>query len=111
MIAMRMTLWIYWKIVYDAIKPYLNIKFLISFFTAWMITNGWAYIFVAVGSALKIKWMATVGASYQGILWLPCTPEKLVTIPIAIFIHKILFPRDFKNLSNFDRLLAKEKKK
>ena len=89
----------------------MNWKFLVSFFAAWMITNGWAYIFVGVGTYYHIGWMTTIGASYQGFLWLPCTPEKLVTIPIAIFFHKILFPKDFKTIQKLNSLLAKEKKK
>lgn len=110
MIAMMICLRIYWNIIYDYIKPFLNWRFLISFFFAWMITNGWAYLFMIIGGALKIKWMLAVGTSYQTFLWLPCTPEKLVTIPIAIFIHKKLFPKDFKNINTLNNLLKNAKK-
>ena len=57
---------------------------------AWMMTNGWAYIFIGVGSYLNIKWMTAVGTGYIAFLWLPCTPEKLVTIPICMFVYKLL---------------------
>ena len=61
-----------------------------------MITNGWAYLFIAFGTMLKIKWMAIVGTSYVAFLWLPFTPEKLITIPLSVFLHKILFLRKEK---------------
>jgi hypothetical protein len=65
----------------------------LSFIIAWMITNGWAYLFIVFGTIFKIKWMLAIGTSYTAILWLPCTPEKLITIPLAIFIKKILFKK------------------
>ena len=54
-----------------------------------MITNGWAYIFIGVGAYLDIKWMSAVGTGYAAFLWLPCTPEKLITVPISVFIYKL----------------------
>lgn len=58
-----------------------------------MITNGWCYIFIIVGGTCGVTWMTVVGTTYLGILWLPCTPEKLITIPIALAIKKIIFRR------------------
>lgn len=109
--ALMITILLWWEILKGYIKPFLNWRFLISFFTAWMITNGWSYVFVAVGGFLGIKWMLSVGLGYQAFLWLPITPEKLVTIPIAIGIHRLLFPKDFKNLNMFNKLLSIEKSK
>lgn len=106
-----LTIVIYWAIIKDYVKPFLNWRFLVSFFTAWMITNGWSYIFVAVGGFLNIKWMLNVGLWYQAFLWLPITPEKLVTFPIAMGLHRLLFPKDFKNLNMFKKLINAEKKK
>ena len=108
-IILAIILW--WNILYDYIKPFLNWRFIISFGIAWMITNGWSYVFVILGPILQLKWMTTVGLSYQAFLWLPVTPEKLVTIPIAIWFHRILFPKDFKNLNMFNKLLSIEKSK
>ena len=65
----------------------------VSFAIAWLITNGWGYIFLALGPLLKIKWMTYVGSAYIAFLWLPFTPEKLVTIPLALLIKKIIFRR------------------
>lgn len=66
----------------------------VSFLIAWMITNGWAYLFILFGSLFKIKWMFGIGTGYVALLWLPCTPEKLITIPLSVFIKKILFKKE-----------------
>ena len=76
---------------YKRIKPFLTPKLIISFGVAWMITNGWAYILLGIGLNLNITWMKTIGGGYLALLWMPFTPEKLITIPIALFIHKIFF--------------------
>ena len=73
------------------LKPFLSFKFLICFFSAWFITNGWAYVFTALGPVLHLKWMTTIGSSYLAVLWLPCTPEKLLTIPIAMWFNFKIF--------------------
>lgn len=111
LIALVISLSIYWNIIKEKVKPFLNIKFLLSFFCAWMVTNGWSYLFVVLGPVLNLKWMTTVGVSYQTFLWLPCTPEKIVTIPLAIFLHRIIFPRDFKNLEKLNRMFENEKRR
>ena len=77
---------------------FLNPRLLLCVFIAWMITNGWSYVFTAVGAATGIHWMTAVGAAYMGFLWFPFTPEKLVTLIIAIFLMKLFFPKDEKTL-------------
>jgi len=76
----------------------LNPRFLLCFGIAWMITNGWSYVFFFVGTALQIGWMTAVGAAYLAFLWLPISPEKIVTLAIAILLLKLMFPRDEKTL-------------
>ncbi len=106
-----LTIRLRWFVVKDYVKPFCNIKFCVSFFLAWMITNGWSYVFMIVGGFLKIGWMLKIGAAYYAFLWLPCTPEKLITIPLAIGIHKKLFKKDFNNLHNLTKMYEREKKK
>lgn len=79
--------------LFNKIKPYLTLHFLLCFGIAWMITNGWCYIFIILGSILNLKWMYITGLSYLAFLWLPCTPEKIVTIPIAYWLSKIFKKR------------------
>lgn len=109
--AILLTINLKWFVIKDYVKPFCNIKFCISFFLAWMITNGWSYIALALGTYFKIKWLITIAGSYQAFLWMPWTPEKLITIPIAIGIHKILFKKDFNNLHNLIKMYEREKKK
>lgn len=83
--------------MFEKVKKFLkklcNWRFLVCFGLAWMITNGWAYVFIGVGSFCDIGWMLAIGTTYMAFLWLPVTPEKLITIPIALFLVKLLFPK------------------
>lgn len=78
------------KRIWAFIKDWRNF---IAFGIAWMITNGWSYVFIILGEALSIKWMLITGSAYLAFLWLPVTPEKLVTIPLAALIKKLIFRR------------------
>lgn len=91
------------------LKQLLNWRFAVCFILAWMITNGWSYVFVAVGRILDIKWMFAVGSAYVAFLWLPCTPEKLITIPIAIFLQKLLFKKHTQTSEELSQMLSAEK--
>ena len=77
---------------------FLNPRLLLCVLIAWMITNGWSYVFVAVGTACGISWMVIAGTAYMGFLWFPFTPEKIVTLMIAIGLMRLLFPKDEKTL-------------
>lgn len=81
-----------------AIDFILNPRLLLCFAAGWMITNGWSYIFIVVGTMFNIKWMAAVGAGYLAFLWLPISAEKIITFAIAIFLLKKFFPNDEKTL-------------
>ncbi|MBQ3003334.1 MAG: hypothetical protein IJD82_06355 [Clostridia bacterium] len=65
---------------------------------AWFITNGWCYVFTAAGAFFGITWMTVIGGAWAALLWFPFTPEKIVTIVIAIFLLRLLFPSDQKTL-------------
>ena len=90
-------------------KLMLNWRFLICFGLAWMITNGWSYIFIVLGQAWNVAWMVWVGATYLAFLWLPFTVEKVITIAIALFLVRKLFKKyrtqlelDLKKISDAD---------
>ncbi len=78
---------------------------MICFGLAWMITNGWSYLFVLFGTWFSIKWMRNVGLGYLAFLWIPGTPEKLITIPIAMWLRKLFFPKH----SHIDSDIKREK--
>lgn len=77
---------------------------------AWLITNGWSYIMLALGTFFQIEWMMAVAGAYVAFLWLPLSPEKLVTFAIAIVLLRRLFPDDQKTLAVLKELHAKAKK-
>lgn len=76
------------------LRFFLNPRLLLCLFIAWMITNGWSYVFFGIGMLLKIHWMRIIGGAYMSLLWLPFTPEKLLTVLIAIGLLRLFFPQD-----------------
>ena len=93
----------------------LNPRFLLCFGIGWIITNGWSYILLGFGIFLEIEWMIAVSSAYLAILWLPISPEKIITFAIAIGLMKLLFPKDEKTLgiliSGYEKAKALLKKK
>ena len=85
----------------------LNPRLLLCFGIAWMITNGWSYVLLAVGTYFKIGWMAALAAGYLALMWVPGTPEKIITVAIAIFLLRVLFPKDEKTLGILREWYAK----
>ena len=81
------------------VQALLNPHMLISLGIAWFITNGWSYVAFGVGTYWKINWLRNIGAVWLGILWMPGTPEKLVTFSLAIVILRVVFPKDTKTLA------------
>lgn len=80
-----------WNLILGAFQIIKRPTLWISFIIAWIITNGHAYILLGVGMTLGIPWMEWYGATYLAILWMPFTPEKVITFPLAFFIEKQLF--------------------
>lgn len=76
----------------------LNPRLLLCLGVAWMITNGWSYVMLGVGTYCHIGWMIAVASAYLAFLWLPISPEKIVTVAIAIALLRFLFPKDEKTL-------------
>ncbi len=87
----------------------LNPRLLLCFGIAWLITNGWCYLFLFFGLTFDIAWMSAVGGAYAAFLWLPFTPEKLVTVAIAVFLLQLLFPRDTATLQVLREMYARAK--
>ena len=92
------------------LKCITNPRFLLCFGIAWIITNGWAYFLLGFGMYLGIEWMTAVSGIYLAFLWLPFTPEKIVTIPIAIGLLRLLFPRDKDTLGVLREMKSRAKK-
>lgn len=97
----------YW--VKTVVQFILNPRLLLCFGLAWIITNGWAYITGAVALWLKIEWLGAIAGAYLAALWIPFTPEKIITVIIAIFLLKLLFPNDKKTLEKLHNMKEKAK--
>jgi len=82
-----------------AVQFLLNPRLLLCFGIGWIITNGWSYILMGLGTWLEIPWMIAVSGAYLAFLWFPFSPEKLATVAIAIGLLRWLFPNDQKTLA------------
>lgn len=82
-----------------AIRFITNPRLLLCVAIAWFITNGWSYVLFGVGSYFGIHWMTAVAGAYIAFLWLPISPEKIVTFAISIALLRLLFPQDQKTLA------------
>ena len=76
-----------------------NPKLLLCVAIAWMITNGWSYVMMGMGTYFGIGWMIAVSGAYLAFLWFPFSPEKLATLAIALALLRWLFPKDQKTLA------------
>ena len=86
-----------------------NPRLLLCLALGGLITNGWSYIMFGIGTYLEINWMVAVSGAYLAFLWLPISPEKLVTFAIAIALLRWLFPGDQKTLAVLHRWYEKAK--
>lgn len=92
-----------------AVMFILNPRLLLCFGLGWMITNGWSYVLFVLGTWLKIGWMIALSGAYLTFLWLPISPEKIITVAIAMWLMKVLFPNDTKTLGVLREMYAKLK--
>lgn len=86
-----------------------NPRLLVCLLLGWMITNGWSYVMFAVGTICEVNWMIAVSGAYLAFLWLPISPEKIITFAIAIALLRWLFPGDQKTLAVLKGWYAKAK--
>jgi len=85
-----------WTKLKKKIKPYLTPKMLLVFGGVWLVTTGWAHVFLIVGTMYDISWMYKVGIGAEVIMWNPFVNEKLVTIPFSIWLYKKIFKEEIK---------------
>ena len=69
------------------ISPFLNWRILVIYVPIWFLMSGWTYLFIFLGTRYKISWMLASGTFWATLLWLPITPEKLITIPLTLLIY------------------------
>ena len=73
------------------IAPFLNWRILIIYLPIWFLMSGWTYLFIYLGTKHGVGWMLAAGTFWATILWLPFTPEKLITIPLTLYLYVKLF--------------------
>lgn len=71
------------------IKPFLTWRIIVCYLPFWFLATGWAWLFSFIGKG----WLRATAITWLGILWLPFCPEKVITIPLAIWLHTKLFPK------------------
>jgi len=74
-----------------------------------MITNGFWYIGLALGTYFGIAWLATICGAYIAWLYTPWACEKLLIIPISIWLCKVLFRNHPQTQEQFAIMLAQAK--
>lgn len=94
------------KLVKNVWEFVVNPRLWLCFGLGWMITNGWSYIMLVLGTYYGIEWMMVVAGAYMSFLWFPFTPEKAVTLVIAIALLRFLFPNDKRSLQKLKDLQA-----
>ncbi len=87
------------EIIKKVLRFLFNPRLLLCLAIGWIITNGWCYVLLGVGTLFDISWMLYIGGAYLAFLWVLPTPEKIITVIIAIFLLKRLFPGDTKTLA------------
>ena len=92
-----------------ALRFIANPRLILCWMAAWLITNGWSYILFGLGTYFDISWMIAVGGAYLAFLWLPISPEKIVTCAIALALLRWLFPQDQQTLAVLKGWYAKAK--
>lgn len=92
-----------------AIQFIFNPRLVLCVGIAWMITNGWSYVMFGFGMYFEIEWMIAVSSAYLAFLWIPISPEKIVTAAIAIVLLRFLFPNDEKTLAVLTQMYHKAK--
>ena len=50
---------------------FVNPHLVICFAIAWIITNGWAYASLVLGTRFGIKWLTVVAGAYIAVLYSP----------------------------------------
>lgn len=100
-----------WEIAKVWLRLILNWRFLVCFGIGWMITNGWSYILLGIGVFWEIEWMVWLSGGYLALIWFPFSPEKIITVGIAIFLAHKLFPAHTGALVAQIKMTARKGKK
>ena len=96
-----------WTKIKTYISPFLNWRILVIYVPIWFIMSGWTYLFIFLGTKYHVGWMLAAGTFWATVLWLPFTPEKLITIPLTLYLYVKLFGH--KESEKLERMLVEAK--
>lgn len=99
-----------WNKIIIYLKPFLDWKFLVSYLIPFSLINGWAWVGTFLLPIIGSNWFTIAASTWLAILWMPWTPEKLITIPMAIWIHHLLFKNDKKTKIKMQKMYDEAKK-
>lgn len=83
-----------WLRLKTAIKPFLRVQMIISCFIPFCVVTLPAYVLPVIGLITHNAAITAVGTTWLGIIHLPICHESIIIIPIGLFIHGKLFPKD-----------------
>ena len=95
--------------IYKYLRPFASWRFLAAFGAAWTITNGiwYAIAFAPIPHIpAALVWFSR---GYIAFIYMPWSPEKLITIPMAMWIHIKLFKNDEKTRKKLEEMHAQAK--
>lgn len=81
------------KLVKEFLLFILDWKTVLCYLPFWFIAVGWTYTAILLGN----DWVKIVASAWLTILWMPWCPEKLITVPLALWLKSILFKRENNN--------------
>ena len=91
------------KLLWGVVKPYINIKMLLSYWLVWSVIHLPFYL----GAIFCTGVLRAICLGYISILYLPFMSENVfITLPVSIWIYKKLFKEEPKQLN---KMLQREK--
>lgn len=97
-----------WTKVVIYLRPFANWRFLICFGAAWVITNGIWYVLAYAPLPWVPIFLKKFAQGYIIFIW-TVGPEKIITIPMAIWFLVRFFKNHQKTRQELDRLYEEAK--
>ena len=92
------------------LRPFLNPRFLLCFLIPWIITNGIWYLGFFLGSFFGISWLSYACGVYIAWLYTPWACEKIIILPIALWLCRRLFRKDAHTQAQIQNMLDQARK-
>ena len=74
-----------------------------------MITNGIWYLGLYIGICLNCGWLIGVCSGYIAWLYTPWACEKVLILPVSLWLCKVMFKKDLRTQEQIRNLLSQAK--